>query len=298
MASFLRGRSFFVSVERENSAPRPAVAGVPQGSCLSPALYAHYTDDIPTLEGHLLPGERDVVLALFADDSAFFSSSRNPRIAAGRMQRLLNLLPSWLDKWRISVNVGKTAALFVSRRRTPPLPLQLRDQDIEWQTCVRYLGVDIDRSLRMNPQVARALQQARAARAQLRPVLTSRLPLRTEVRICKTYVRSRLTYAAPTWYALVSASNKVALQRVQNVALRICTGAGRYVRNDVIARDTGSESVEDFVTLSARRMFDKADNGHHVHLHNLAPHHARPPDFVGPWRPLPRDLLGMPDSGN
>lgn len=295
VASFFRGRSFFVSVERTSSALRPAVAGVPQGSCLSPALYAHYTNDIPTLEGHLLPGERDVVLALFADDSAYFASSRSPAIAAGRMQRLLDLLPSWLDKWRIAVNVGKTAALLVSHRRSHPCKLQLRGQDIEWQSCVRYLGVDIDRSLRMNPQVNRALQQARAARAQLRPVLISRLPLRTKVRVYKTYVRSRLTYAAPAWYALLSHTNKVALQRIQNVALRMCVSAGRYVRNDVIARDTGTESIESFVKLSARRMFDKADNGHHAHLNDLAPLHTRPPDFDKPWRPLPRDLLEATD---
>ncbi|KOB71443.1 putative ATP-dependent RNA helicase DDX56 [Operophtera brumata] len=61
------------------------------------------------------------------------------------MQRLLDLLPLWLDKWRMAVNVGKTAALFVSSRRRPPQPLLLRGQCIEWKPHVRYLGVEIDR---------------------------------------------------------------------------------------------------------------------------------------------------------
>lgn len=295
LASFLRGRRFFVTVECADSALRHAAAGVPQGSCLSPALYALYTDDIPTLKGLLLPGERDVDLALFADDSAYFSSSRSPYMACDRLQRLLDILPLWLDKWRIAVNVGKTAALFVSTQRKPPYALHLRGQVIYWKSHIRYLGVDIDRSLKMIPQVNRALQQARIARAQLRPVLTSRLPLRTKVRVYKTYIRSRLTYAAPAWYALLSNYSKTRLQVLQNVSLRICTGAGRYVRNDVIARDVQIRSIEEFVEMAARRMYDKADNGPHPHLNDLAPLHARPPETDRLFRAFPRDILGTAD---
>ncbi|KOB77430.1 putative endonuclease and reverse transcriptase-like protein, partial [Operophtera brumata] len=137
------------AVEEFLSRPAPPLGGdefmsPSEGSCLSPALYALYTDDIPTLEGHLLPGERDVALALFADDSAYLSSSRSVDIAARRMQRLLDLLPRWLDKWRMAVNVGKTAALLVSSHRRPPYPLLLRGQCIEWKTHARYLSVEID----------------------------------------------------------------------------------------------------------------------------------------------------------
>ncbi|GBP51809.1 RNA-directed DNA polymerase from mobile element jockey [Eumeta japonica] len=49
VASFLEGRNFYVTVEDATSDPRRISAGVPQGSCLSPCLYAVYTDDFPTL---------------------------------------------------------------------------------------------------------------------------------------------------------------------------------------------------------------------------------------------------------
>ncbi|CAH2103012.1 unnamed protein product [Euphydryas editha] len=52
IASFLEGRSFYVLVEGVDLRPRPIQAGVPQGSCLSPRLYAVYTDDIPTFRDH------------------------------------------------------------------------------------------------------------------------------------------------------------------------------------------------------------------------------------------------------
>ncbi|GBP77200.1 Probable RNA-directed DNA polymerase from transposon BS [Eumeta japonica] len=53
VVSFLKSRSFFVTVENATSDPRPIRAGVPQGSCLSPCLYAAFTVEIPTLVGLL-----------------------------------------------------------------------------------------------------------------------------------------------------------------------------------------------------------------------------------------------------
>ncbi|CAH2098263.1 unnamed protein product [Euphydryas editha] len=98
VASFLEGQSFYVSVEGVDSQPHPIRAGVPQGSCLSPRLKAAYTDDIPSLRDHLREGEEDVLLALYADDSAYFASSYHNIVAINRMQRLLDQLPEWLDK--------------------------------------------------------------------------------------------------------------------------------------------------------------------------------------------------------
>lgn len=291
IASFLSNRTFYITVEGINSTTKRMLAGVPQGSCISPGLYALYTNDIPTLADRIREEERDVSLALFADDSAYISSSYTTKGALRRMQKLLKILPDWLDKWRIAVNVGKTAALLVSRRVRMPQKLHLQGQPIEWKNSVKYLGVEIDKRLTMNAQTENAIRQARAARAKLRPVLASNLQLKTKLGVYKTYIRTRLTYAAPAWYHLCSKTNKNKIQTQQNIALRIITGAGRYVRNDTIARDVRIESVEEFVVRLAKRMFDTADNGPHTHLHNIAPHHARPPDAKKTWRSLPRELV-------
>lgn len=294
--SFLNNRRFRVEVENALSSIKSMQAGVPQGSCLSPALYGLYTNDIPTLrEEDRLEGERGVLLALFADDSAYFASSKKTSIAAKRIQKVLDTLPTWLDQWRMAVNIGKTAALRIglANTRHPPT-LTLRNEPIGWESAVRYLGVIIDRSLRMSPQVNNAINQAKAARALLRPVLTSNLPTRTKVNIYKTYIRTRLTYAAPAWYALCTKGQKNKLQVIQNQTLRTCTKAGRYVRNSTIASDLAMESVEEFVVRLSKKMFDKADNGPHEHLRDLAPLHARPPD--SDKRKLPRSLIPKDDQ--
>ncbi|GBP65548.1 RNA-directed DNA polymerase from mobile element jockey [Eumeta japonica] len=165
-------RVFFVAVEDATSDPRPIHAGVPQGSCLSPCLYGVYTDDIPTLVGQLQDWEEDVVLALYADGSAYLASSRRADLAAAKIQRVLDLLPEWLDKWRVA----------------------------------------IDPSIRMAAQVEQVIHRNRAARSMLRPVLRSHLPLRAKLALYKGYIRSRLTYAAPAWYALCSTSQRKRIQ--------------------------------------------------------------------------------------
>ncbi|GBP76700.1 hypothetical protein EVAR_52435_1 [Eumeta japonica] len=135
-------------------------------------------------------------MPFYADDRvrrrAYFASARRANLAAKKIQQVFDLLLEWLDRWRMAVNVGKTAALLTGRQRNMPIQLRPRGQDMEWMSCIQYLGVHIDRSLRMIPQVVYVIQQSRAARVKLRPVLTSRLPTRTKITIYNCYIHSRL----------------------------------------------------------------------------------------------------------
>ncbi|GBP50226.1 Probable RNA-directed DNA polymerase from transposon BS [Eumeta japonica] len=94
-------------VERTHATRRLIRAGVPQGSTLSPLLYSAYTNDIPR------PSSSGVQLALFADDTALFSGSRNrsTRFTLLPVQRAIDELSQWFRKWRIEVNPDKSAAI-------------------------------------------------------------------------------------------------------------------------------------------------------------------------------------------
>lgn len=284
VATFLHGRTFQVAVEGALSTERTIRAGVPQGSCISPVCYCVYTDDIPVVDG--------VKLALYADDAAYYTTSLNPRHAVVKLQRALDALPEWLEKWRLAVNVAKTQALAVGIMK--PTPMTLMGEQVQWAPSVKYLGVKIDRSLSMTPHVLQAAAQARAARHLLRPVLNSALPLRAKLGIYKAYIRTRLTYAAPAWYALVSESNKKRLRAQQSLTLRTIVNAPRFVRNATIARDLGVESIDAFVQRLSTSMFDRSDRSRHDHLRELAPYHRRPPDGLG----LPRDLVAPTDPSD
>lgn len=240
VGTFLEDRRFHVAVENVVSTERIILAGVPQGSCLSPVCYARYTDDIPVEAGALL--------ALYADDAAFVSTSMSLSHAIAKMQRTLDALPTWLSDWRLAVNVAKTQAIIVSPGRPiPPRKLTMMGEDIDWTPQAKYLGVTIDRSLSMKHHIKAVVSQVRAARALLRPVLSSRLPLRVKIGVYKTYIRPRITYAAPAWYALVGECNRQRLRAQQSLTLRTIVDAPYYVRNTTISRDLGVESLDGFI---------------------------------------------------
>ncbi|GBP86292.1 hypothetical protein EVAR_91696_1 [Eumeta japonica] len=93
--------------------------------------------------------EEDVTLALYAYDNAYFTSAHRAELAAKRIQRVFNLLSEWLDRCRKAVDVSKMASLLIGRQRNMPNQLRLREQDVKWKSCVRYLGTHIDCSLHM-----------------------------------------------------------------------------------------------------------------------------------------------------
>ncbi|GBP27452.1 Probable RNA-directed DNA polymerase from transposon X-element [Eumeta japonica] len=133
---------------------------------------------------------------------------------------------------------------------------------------------------------------SRAARAKLRPILASRLPIRTKIAIYKCYICYLLTYAASTWYTLCSELQRQRLQAQQNIVFRMIVGAEWFVENDVIARELKVEPLEEFIIMLARRAFNRADAGPYTSLHNLAPQREQPPkDYQ-----LPRDLLSPPSN--
>jgi hypothetical protein len=77
--SFLEDRKFHAKIGNVLSTVREIEAGVPQGSVLSPTLYAIFTADIPK------PDETKI--ALYADDTAILTRSESPELISEQLQR-------------------------------------------------------------------------------------------------------------------------------------------------------------------------------------------------------------------
>ncbi|CAG4957977.1 unnamed protein product [Colias eurytheme] len=204
--SFLSNRSFHVSVSSAISQDHAVQAGVPQGSCLSPALYSAYTDDFPS------PAQpTNHIVALYADDVAFVTASIWTSNAVIKAQRWLDELPAYFERWRITANAKKTQAI-VFGGRTPSTHLTLAGEQIPWSSTVTYLGITIDRRLRFNSHVKQPdndssclLQEASATRrereaakktSQLRKTLHVH-PLRKRPRRPKTQLRYQKRHRKP-----------------------------------------------------------------------------------------------------
>jgi hypothetical protein len=94
--SYLRGRSFKVSLLTATSFRCGMRAGVAQGGLISPVLLSLYVNDLPTPSHH-------VELALYADDTAVIATSRKPTLFVSYLDSYLSRLQRWLSEWRIAI---------------------------------------------------------------------------------------------------------------------------------------------------------------------------------------------------
>ena len=120
------------------------MAGVPQGSVLSPLHFLIYVNDLLTLH------HKQNSLFQFADDTVQWACSSNVRFAAKRLQQELLNLAMWCAKWRIKLNPKTTKVIIFSRsklaRKTKP-NLKLYGEIVKVYPQVKFLGITFDSQL-------------------------------------------------------------------------------------------------------------------------------------------------------
>jgi hypothetical protein len=88
----------------------PVRSGVPQGSVLGPTLFLLYINDIAD--------EVNSTIRLFADDSILYREIRGEEDQK-QLQKDLNTVFAWADKWQMSFNASKCQLLTITRKTKP-----------------------------------------------------------------------------------------------------------------------------------------------------------------------------------
>jgi retron-type reverse transcriptase len=192
--SFLEDRKFHAKIGNVLSTVREIEAGVPQGSVLSPTLYAIFTADIPK------PDETKI--ALYAGDTAILTRSESPELISEQLRRAVESLEAWFRHWRIDVNPDKSSAiLFTRRRHRPDGETVMFDRPIPWKTEARYLGITFDNHLRFNAQLEHAKIRAQMVLGQLNSLVNrrSKMSIENKVTIYRTIVRPAMMYGSAVW---------------------------------------------------------------------------------------------------
>jgi hypothetical protein len=183
--SFLSNRTCSVKIQNIKSRPITLQTGVPQGSILSPLLYIVYCRDFPVTDAPRMKTR------LFADDTAVWTSQRNPVIAA-RIH--LNDITTWTNTWRIKPNRNQQ---FQVPPPSPPSPTQ---QPVHSQThfaknCT--LNQDVNETLKKSRNRANLLYRIRGRIRGCDP--------KTLYHTYKTFIRPVIEYRAPIYATLYSA---------------------------------------------------------------------------------------------
>ena len=117
------------------------IAGVPQGSVLSPLLFLIYVNDLPK------PHHRQNSKSQFVDDTALWAASKNVQFAAKLLQKDLRKLAKWCARWRIKLNPEKTKVIIFSRSYLAGKPeptLKPYGERLKIYPQVKFLGITFD----------------------------------------------------------------------------------------------------------------------------------------------------------
>ena len=134
VAAFLTNRSFQVRISSAHSQVKHLHNGIPQGSVLSPLLFAVMINDLPTC----LNSE----VALFADDVCFWETDTDIKVLNKLAQSSLNKINAWCNINGFKTSINKSAALlFTKKRKNKEVSLILNNQTIEVKHQFKYLGI-------------------------------------------------------------------------------------------------------------------------------------------------------------
>jgi hypothetical protein len=118
--------------------------GIPQGSVIAPLLFLLYIDDIAAL----MP--TGVLISLFADDVAVYSSNKSLVEAEREVQSALNIIARWSEKWKLTISIDKCEASFFSTwsREAKWIPtLKINGTVLKYSQNPTFLGLTYDRQL-------------------------------------------------------------------------------------------------------------------------------------------------------
>ena len=209
--SFLSNRVQRVRVDGEFSTWKPVKSGIPQGSVLGPILFVVFINDMP-----------DVVKSmcqLFADDAKIFTSvNLRDEKAGDQLQKDLDSLSNWSEKWQLPFNVLKCKVLHIGNnnpcRRYMMKGKRLEDVDEE-----KDLGVLVDSELKFHKQTAAAVKKANCSLGLIKKSF-AQLDNNTLPPLYKSLVRPHLEYGNVAWGPFFKEDAKL-VEKVQKRATKV-----------------------------------------------------------------------------
>lgn len=254
--SYLGAREFVVKIGSETSDTQIPLAGVPQGSVLGPKLYTLYLHDIPHFT--------HTNTAMYADDTAIYAHSHSAQIATAQLQIHINILLPYYNKWKLQVNYDKTQAITLTRKFKDTkihTPINLSGHKTSPSLETKYLGVILDKRLRLKPHIQHTIKKVNFTIKSLYSIINknSKLSIENKRLLYTSVLRPIMTYAAPVWCGIASPEISK-IQRLQNKCLRLVTNSDRYTRITYLHDTTNIEYIHPYINKLANSFYQTQIN--------------------------------------
>ena len=214
-------------------------AGVPQGSILGPLLFLICINDI----------FEDIhsSIRLFADDTSLYIIVDDPTESAITLNSELQKIQKWACEWLVTFNPAKSEALLLSRKINKPYhpPLFFNNEQIQEVNSHKHLGLYFSTDCSWHEHIEQ-IKTKEWQRINVMRRLKLQLDRKSLQTVYFSFVRSIIEYADTVWNICTQYESNE-LEKNQNEAARIVTGATRLTSIESLLTETGWE------TLSARR---------------------------------------------
>ena len=225
--SYLVGRTQRVSIEGATSDNQVLTYGVPQGSVLGPILFTCYTTPL----GDIIQNQ-GLIRHFYADDSqlyVFFKPPIETHDAIVSAEQCIGEVKTWMNRNFLKLNEDKTEVIAFGTKQklaaVQDMTLTIGEHTVYPSPKATNLGVTFDSLMTMEAHISSI---CKCSFYQIRNIAHIRRFLSTPAvkSLVQACVTSRLDYGNALLYGLPKTSIH-RLQRIQNVAARIVTGADR-----------------------------------------------------------------------
>ena len=289
---YLTDRKGFVTFQGKQSELNPFEKGIPQGSSLSPTLFNYATNSLLETE---LPVS--VQIHSYADDFVIYASHQHEHIVKERLQTALHLLTHKMTTLGLKLSTQKTEAMWFYKN-TPQWRFRINNQPINWSASVKYLGVMLDKRLRMTAQSDYVKEKAERKLTSLK-VLSGLSGVNSKV-IKMAYtgvVRPVMEYGAPL-VCMMSTAKQLNIQRVEHTALRLILRVPKWTYINSMYKECDLLPFRQRTEVSLAKLMVKtiADDRHPLHttcagVYNHMPCHFSKNSWIRKARIILHKLL-------
>ena len=249
--SFLSNRATSITLGGRTSPVEEVRTGIPQGSPVSPILFLFF--NTPLIEEYAR-AKLPVQVGGFVDDIHLLTYSKSTEANCRQLEQAHKICQEWARTYGATFALQKYELVHLTRtprKYNMAEPVKFEGAEIDPNTSIRVLGLQIDSKLRWGPHItqvkAKAVNQARAIKC-----LTGSTWGATFLRCRAVYnavVRPILTFAAPIWHRPKGTSgfSKTyirTLETIQNTYLRSVLGAYKATPVQVLEAELQIPPIE------------------------------------------------------